>query len=55
MKKQLLFLVFLFTLLSVWSQINQRIDISGIILSENQDIEGVTIFNTSSNQGTITN
>lgn len=55
MKKQLLFLVCLITLSSVWSQTNQRIDISGIILSENQDIEGVTIFNTSSNQGTITN
>src|SRR5210317_804488 len=55
MKKQLLFLVFIFTISSVWSQTNQRIDISGIILSENQDIEGVTIFNTSSNQGTITN
>lgn len=54
MKAPLLFLVCLLTLASVWSQTNQRIDISGVILSENQDVEGVTIFNTSSNQGTIT-
>lgn len=55
MKKWLLFLVFAFSLSFLWSQTNQRIKISGIILSENQEIESVTIFNTSSNKGTITN
>ena len=55
MKKLLLFLLFTSILTSVWSQTTQRIEISGVILSENQDIEGVTIFNNSSNQGTITN
>lgn len=55
MKKLLLFFIFTSILTSVWSQTTQRIEIRGVILSENQDIEGVTIFNTSSNQGTITN
>jgi carboxypeptidase-like protein len=55
MKKLLLFLVFAFSLNFLWSQTNQRIKISGIILSENQEIESVTVFNTSSNKGTITN
>ncbi|HEY5689082.1 MAG TPA: carboxypeptidase-like regulatory domain-containing protein [Yeosuana sp.] len=39
----------------IYGQVNQRIDIKGIVLSENQDVEGVTIFNTSSNRGAVTN
>jgi hypothetical protein len=54
-KKLLLFLFLNGSLTVIWSQNNQRIEINGIILSENQDIEGVTVFNTSSNKGTITN
>ena len=33
----------------------ERIKIKGIVFSEENDIEAVTIFNTSSNKGTITN
>lgn len=40
---------------SIWSQTNERINVKGIILSNNNDIEGVTVFNASSNKGTITN
>lgn len=55
MKKLLLFLIFVFSLTFLWSQTNQRIEINGIILSENNENEGVSIFNVSSNKGTITN
>ena len=54
-KKLLLFLVFTFFLTLLWGQTSQRIEIKGIILSENHDVENVTVFNTSSNKGTITN
>jgi hypothetical protein len=39
----------------IWSQNDERIKINGMILSEKQDVEGVTVFNMSSNKGTITN
>lgn len=55
MKKLLFFLFLMSSLTFVWSQNSERIKINGIILSENQDVEGVTIFNTSSNKGTISN
>jgi len=55
LKKLLLFLVFILSLTFVWGQNNERIKINGIILSDNQDVEGVTIFNASSNRGTISN
>lgn len=54
-KKLILFLLVTFFVTTFWGQDVQRIEISGIILSENQDVEGVTVFNTSSNTGTITN
>jgi len=54
-KKLLLFLFFTSSLTFLWSQNLQRIEVKGVILSENQDVEGVTVFNTSSNKGTITN
>ena len=54
-KKALLFLLFTCSLAFLWGQTKQRIEIKGIILSENQDVDGVTVFNTSSNLGTITN
>lgn len=53
--KYILFFIFSFSLTIFYGQANQRIDIKGIVLSENQDVEGVTIFNTSSNRGTVTN
>tara|TARA_R110000868_G_scaffold3388_1_gene21866 strand:+ start:889 stop:1686 length:798 start_codon:yes stop_codon:yes gene_type:complete len=55
MKKLLLFWVFGFSLSFLWSQTNQRIEINGIILSENNENEGISVFNVSSNKGTITN
>ena len=55
MKRRLLFLLVLCVFVSAKSQTIPRTEISGLILSENQDIEGVTVYNTSSNKGTITN
>lgn len=55
MKKLLLFLIFAFSLTFLWSQTNQRIEVNGIILSENNENEGISVFNVSSNKGTITN
>lgn len=40
---------------SVFSQESQRIEIEGQIIVDYPDIDGVTVFNTSSNKGTITN
>ena len=55
MKKTFLFLIFAFSLTFIWSQTNQRIEINGIILSENNENGGISVFNVSSNKGTITN
>ncbi|PCH52308.1 MAG: hypothetical protein COC22_04275 [Flavobacteriaceae bacterium] len=55
MKKLLFFLIFASSLTSLWSQTNQRIEVNGIILSENNENEGISVFNISSNEGTITN
>ncbi|MBJ6369645.1 carboxypeptidase-like regulatory domain-containing protein [Snuella sedimenti] len=48
-------LLLLFSSLSIFGQTKERVDIQGRIFSEVNDIEGVTIYNTSSNKGTITN
>lgn len=55
MKRFILLFIFLLNLTIIYSQDSQRISINGVILSENQDVEGVTVFNSSSNTGTITN
>ena len=55
LKKLILFFILSFNLTFFHGQVNQRMDIKGIVLSENQDVEGVTIFNTSSNRGAVTN
>jgi len=55
LKKLILFFIFSLSLTIFYAQVNKRIDIKGIVLSENQDVEGVTIFNTSSNKGAVTN
>ncbi|WP_159021635.1 carboxypeptidase-like regulatory domain-containing protein [Formosa sp. L2A11] len=56
MKKQLLIL---FTLLSVGALTAQNIDrvkISGrIVVTDSDDVEGVTVYNSSTNKGTVTN
>ena len=48
-------MLFASSLTSLWSQTNQRIEINGIILSGNNENEGISVFNVSSNEGTITN
>ena len=55
MKKITLFVVVLFLSLNINAQIIDRIEVKGRIIVEFNDIEGVTVFNTSSNKGTITN
>ncbi|GAA3624015.1 carboxypeptidase-like regulatory domain-containing protein [Flavivirga jejuensis] len=47
--------IFIFLSLYASGQSIDRIEINGIILSTDNDVEAVTIFNTSSNKGTITN
>ena len=37
------------------AQITQRVEIKGRIIVSSNDVEGVTVYNTSSNKGTITN
>ncbi len=37
------------------SQNIERVEVKGVILADNKDVENVTIYNTSSNKGTITN
>ena len=53
MKYLIIIICFLFTTLS-YGQDSERIKVSGRIVVSAEDKEGVTVFNTSSNQGTIT-
>ena len=53
MKKTLL-IVFSFCTLMVIGQDRERITINGKIIVQTEDKEGVTVYNTSSNKGTIT-
>ncbi|MFB9055107.1 carboxypeptidase-like regulatory domain-containing protein [Formosa undariae] len=56
MKKLLLFLICLFSIGSLTAQTINRVEILGrIVVADTDDIEGVTIYNTASNTGTITN
>ena len=55
LNKLLLSLVFLFFLTTSYSQNPERILVKGFVFSESNEIEAVTVFNTSSNRGTITN
>lgn len=48
----LLFIAISFT--TIQSQETKRIEVTGRIVVKNPDVEGVTIYNTSSNRGTIT-
>lgn len=54
MKKLLLLSLILLTTNVILGQEIERLGIRGRIIVETDDIEGVTIFNTSSNKGTIT-
>ncbi|PWH81708.1 hypothetical protein DIS18_13585 [Algibacter marinivivus] len=50
------FISILFLLsISIHSQTINRVEVKGILLSNNNDVEAVTVFNKSSNKGTITN
>ncbi|MEC3905488.1 carboxypeptidase-like regulatory domain-containing protein [Tamlana sp. 2201CG12-4] len=53
MKKIVLFFIVL-TSMNVVCQTINRVQVSGKIIVEGSDISGITIFNTSSNKGTIT-
>ena len=53
MKNFILFLVFLVAINAISQNIN-RVEVSGKIIVEGSDISGITVFNTSSNTGTIT-
>ena len=53
MKNFILFLAFLVSINAISQNIN-RVEVSGKIIVEGSDISGITVFNTSSNTGTIT-
>lgn len=50
----LLLLISLFYSALLYSQDVERVEIQGRIIADYQDIEGVTVYNTSSNKGTVT-
>ncbi len=54
MKQYLLITVLMLSVSTLFSQSVNRIEIEGSIVVKSNDLEGVTIFNTSSNKGTIT-
>ncbi|WP_299337294.1 carboxypeptidase-like regulatory domain-containing protein [uncultured Psychroserpens sp.] len=53
--KKLLLLFIILSSYTVTSQTFQRIKVDGKIIVEGNDVEGITVFNTSSNKGVITN
>lgn len=55
MKPFLLFITCLCCISSLFAQEHERIEVSGKIYVDIEDIENVTIFNASTNKGTITN
>ncbi len=55
MKQVLAVFILFFLSLCVSGQSIDRVEVKGIILSASNDVEAVTIYNTSSNKGTITN
>ena len=55
MKKITLLVSFLLISLSVNAQLLKRVEVNGRIIVDSNDIEGVTVYNSSSNKGTITN
>ncbi|MDX1470902.1 MAG: carboxypeptidase-like regulatory domain-containing protein [Flavobacteriaceae bacterium] len=53
--KRILLLLLLTTAYLGFSQESERVPIRGKVVVDNNDLEGITVFNTSSNRGTITN
>ena len=54
MKTTLLFLFLLTPIFFVSAQNNKRIEISGKIVVDSDDLEGITVYNTSAKKGTLT-
>ncbi|WP_460217987.1 carboxypeptidase-like regulatory domain-containing protein [Psychroserpens sp. MEBiC05023] len=52
--KKVLLLLFLLMSISATSQRFQRVEVDGKIIVEGNDVEGITVYNTSSNNGVIT-
>ncbi len=55
MKNLLYFLLIFITSIDLNAQITQRVEVNGRIIVSANDVEGVTVFNSSSNKGTVTN
>ena len=55
MRGLLLILCVMFLHQNAFSQTTGRIEVTGKIVVNSDDIEGITVYNTSANQGTITN
>jgi hypothetical protein len=54
MKKPILLIAFLLSTISLVAQGVDRIEINGKIVVDSDDLEGITVYNTSSNRGTVT-
>lgn len=54
MKQYLLITILMLSVSTLFSQSVNRIEIEGSIIVKSEDLEGVTIYNTSSNKGTVT-
>ncbi|CDF80508.1 conserved hypothetical protein containing N-terminal carboxypeptidase-like, regulatory domain [Formosa agariphila KMM 3901] len=55
MKKALLFLLLLSSIGTLTAQTIDRVQIMGrVVVADTEDVEGVTVYNTSSNKGTVT-
>jgi|UniRef100_UPI00404B1E5C hypothetical protein len=52
--KKLLYIVVVLSVTLAYSQNIKRVEVKGKIIVENNDIEGITIFNDSANQGIVT-
>lgn len=54
MKPLLLLIICFFSFDLLWSQNKDRVEIQGFIFAEDNDVENISIYNSSSNKGTIT-
>jgi hypothetical protein len=54
MKKYVIITILLLSLTTLFSQNIERVEVNGTVVVKSEDLEGVTIYNTSSNKGTIT-
>ena len=55
LKQLLLCNLLLFSISAIFGQSIERVEINGIISAKESDVEGVVVYNTSSNSGTVTN